>query len=363
MRTAPQDPRNRRQVATWLLACCGMVVVMVILGGLTRLTGSGLSMVEWQPFTLLPPLSEAQWQETFAKYRASPEFMLVNSHMSLADFKGIFWLEYIHRLWGRLIGVVFLLPFLWFLARGMIEKRLAPRLAAIFVLGGLQGAVGWFMVQSGLVDRPEVSHYRLAAHLVLALLILAMMLWLALDLLVPPQGRRSDAPAGPRHALGGLLALSSVTILWGAFVAGLDAGRIYNTFPLMNGDLLPPEAFARAPWWINLFETIAAVQFTHRLLALSLVAAVIAVWALTPREGMPRGLRLVLDLLPFAALAQAGLGIATLLMVVPVGLAAAHQAGAVVLFLLLLTGLNLSGKVTRRSAVLREGIGTGIPNG
>lgn len=313
-------------VGLWLAIVCGMVFVMVLLGGATRLTESGLSMVEWQPFTVLPPLTEAQWADTFTDYRDSPQYRLKNAGMTLAEFKGIFWLEYIHRLWGRLIGAVVLLPLLWFAFRGALSRPLAWRMGGLFVLGGLQGALGWFMVASGLIDRPEVSQYRLAAHLGLAVLLYAALVWTALT------WRR---PAGPPSAAGKpVLALSAavfVTALSGAFVAGLDAGLVYNTFPLMDGRLVPSGLNLLSPWWANHFENVTMVQFQHRVLAVATVAAALLLrWWLRGR--LPsHAARRAADAMAAMALVQAGLGIATLLLVVPMPLGVAHQGGALLL--------------------------------
>jgi cytochrome c oxidase assembly protein subunit 15 len=321
---------GRSLVAAWLLVLTGMVAVMVLLGGLTRLTGSGLSMVEWQPLTLLPPLSEAAWQDAFAKYRASPQYQLINAGMTLEGFCGIFWLEYIHRLWGRLIGVVFLLPFIGFVARGWITRSQIPRMALLFALGGAQGLLGWLMVKSGLAARPEVSHLHLAAHLLAALLIEGALLWAALDWLRRGPGQAAVVPLN-RHLLA-LLALVGVTIGAGALVAGLHAGLIYNTVPLMDGRLIPAEAFELSPLWRNAFDNVALVQFDHRLLALLTWAAAVGLWLSACRRSLPPRLRLALALVPLAASLQVGLGVATLLLVVPLPLAAAHQAGAFLLF-------------------------------
>jgi heme a synthase len=320
---------NRRAVAVWLIACAAMIFVMVVLGGVTRLTESGLSITEWQPITgVLPPLNDAAWQAEFERYREIPQFKLVHSWMTLADFKTIFFWEWLHRLWGRLIGVAFALPFLWFLVRRRIPQGLAPRLAGILVLGGLQGVLGWVMVQSGLVDRVEVSQYRLVAHLGLAILLYAAIVWTALDLM-----RREPAgAAGLRRAAGIIAALVFVTLLAGGFVAGLNAGLVYNTFPLMDGRIVPAGYLELDPVWRNAFENVAAVQFDHRLLAMATLASVIAFAAVALRRhlsGYARGAILALAAL---SLVQVALGIATLLLAVPVALAAAHQAGAVLLF-------------------------------
>src|SRR5574340_619499 len=229
------DQAAQNQIAAWLLLCCAMVFAMVVVGGVTRLTHSGLSIVEWQPLVgTLPPLNEAQWLEVFHKYQQTPEYQKVNFDMGLDEFKGIFWWEYFHRLLGRSIGAVFLLPFLYFLLRKKIEWSLAPRLAGIFILGGLQGALGWYMVASGLVDDPRVSQYRLTAHLGMAFVIYAAMLWVALGLLSPTSSRPEGARALGRFSLG-LRGLIFLMVLSGGFVAGIRAGLAYNTFPLMNG--------------------------------------------------------------------------------------------------------------------------------
>ncbi len=327
-------PATAAPLAGWLLLTAAMVAVMVALGGLTRLTGSGLSMVEWNPHHLLPPLTRAEWEQAFALYRQSPEYRLVNAGMDLSGFQGIFWLEYIHRLWGRLIGLVFALPLALFVARRMVPRPLALRLAAILALGALQGVAGWFMVASGLSENPQVSHFRLAVHLVLAVIILALLLWMALDLTAPPPPAARDAAAA-RRLIGALMALALAVITWGAFVAGLHAGRLHNTFPLMDGYLFPPGGLALRPLWLNALENPSAVQYVHRVLALTLVAAatLAAGWAACAR--LPAATRRRMALAALAAWAQAGLGIATLLTAVPIGLAALHQMGAVGLFALL----------------------------
>ena len=323
---------NRRAIAYWLLVCAAMIFLMVVLGGVTRLTESGLSITEWQPITgILPPLSDAAWQAEFARYRTIPQFQLMHSWMALGDFKTIFFWEWLHRLWGRLIGLVFAVPFLWFLLRRRIPPDLTGRLIGILALGFMQGVLGWVMVESGLVDRVEVSQYRLVAHLGLALVIYAAVLWTALGLLNPPaaEPRSSD---GLRRAAGAVAALVFVTLLAGGFVAGLNAGLVYNTFPLMDGRLVPAGYFELQPWWRNGFENVAAVQFDHRLLAMTTLAAVIGLWFIARRHRLAAQPRRALDALLGLALLQVALGIATLLLVVPIPLAAAHQAGAVLLF-------------------------------
>lgn len=329
--TSHRDRDGTRAVMRWLLLCAAMVFAMVLIGGITRLTESGLSIVEWQPLVgTIPPLTEADWQALYRKYQTSPQFKQVNRSMTLAEFKGIFWWEYIHRLWGRLIGLVFALPFLWFLARRRISGALAWKLGGIFALGAAQGAMGWYMVASGLVDRPEVSQYRLTAHLGLALLIYALLLWTAWGLRTRP----ARPPAGAALRLGATAVLSLVTvaILAGGFVAGLDAGLIYNTFPLMEGRFVPPDYLTTAPWWRDLFENRATVQFHHRVLGVATVAAAAAYAWRAFGPGTPPPARRGAVALALVAALQASLGIATLLLLVPVSLAALHQAGAMALF-------------------------------
>jgi len=304
-----------------------MVYFMVLLGGLTRLTHSGLSMVDWKPVIgWLPPLSVEEWERVFENYRQTPEYLKINQHMTLEDFKSIFWFEYVHRLWGRVMGLVFAVPFVVFLLRGRIGWRLAPRLLLVFLLGALQGGLGWYMVKSGLVDRPDVSQYRLTAHLAAALVILGYMLWVALDLWSGSRRRRSIL--APWAA--GIAGLVFVAILSGGFVAGLDAGFAYNTFPLMDGQLVPDVLFAMEPLYLNFFENIVTVQFDHRVLTMIVLAAVVIFWVkgrqLTGRQ------RRAVHVLAVLAVLQVALGILTLVLVVPLTLAAAHQAVAVLLF-------------------------------
>ena len=309
-----------------------MIFLMVVIGGITRLTESGLSITEWQPVTgIVPPLSEAQWQAEFQRYKAIPQYRAIHPDMSLAGFKSIFFWEYLHRLWGRLIGLVFAVPFAWFLLRGRISRKLAPRLAGLFVLGGLQGALGWYMVESGLAQRIEVSQYRLAAHLLTAVIIYVAILLVALDLLAPDARERGPRAAPLRRSLSALILLLLVTLGAGAFVAGLRAGYIYNTFPLMGGAFAPGEYWQLSPWWRNWFENAAAAQFDHRLLAETVWCFIAALWLYGIRLDLSAGARLRLHLLFAAACLQLGLGIATLLLVVPLPVAVAHQAGALLL--------------------------------
>ncbi len=333
-----QSRNDDRAIAIWLLACCAMIFAMSVIGAITRLTESGLSIMEWAPLTgALPPLSTAEWERVFAIYRQIPEFREINPDMTLAEFKTIFWWEYVHRLWGRLIGVVFLVPFLWFLLRRRVRRGLAPHLAAMFVLGGLQGALGWFMVASGFAERTDVSQYRLVAHLGAAVAIYCYILWVALGLLVPRPEPSPDARAGPlRASLVGLAVLVGLTMASGGFVAGLNAGLVYNTFPLMDGRLVPEGYGLMAPWPANLFENEIAVQFNHRVLAVASAAMALLLWLWSRRLDVSPRARGACSLVLAGAAVQFGLGIATLLLVVPVWLAALHQAGALMLLTLAL---------------------------
>jgi cytochrome c oxidase assembly protein subunit 15 len=326
--------RPDRPVAAWLFACCALVFCMVVVGGVTRLTHSGLSITEWQPIVgTLPPLTDGDWQVAFDKYRLTPEFRQVNHAMSLAEFKGIFWWEYFHRLLGRLIGIAFLVPLVWLVARRRIPAGYAWKLAGIFVLGGLQGAMGWYMVQSGLVDDPRVSQFRLTAHLGLAFVIFAAMFWVGLSLVFPQRAPLDDRGRAARRWALGTAALVLFMVLTGGFVAGIRAGFAYNTFPLMSGHWVPPEIFLIDPWWKNFFWNMATVQFDHRLTAYTLAIAVPLLWWKVRRDpALPARARTGAGVLLALLAAQIALGIATLLLVVPLPLAAAHQAGALLVF-------------------------------
>ncbi len=321
---------QNRSVAIWLLTCCGLVFSMVVLGGFTRLTGSGLSMVDWQPIMgWLPPLSDAEWQRVFEMYQQSPEYLKVNSHMDVEAFKGIFWLEFLHRLLGRTIGIVFLIPFLYFLVKGHIKAREWPRYLLMFVLGGLQGVLGWYMVKSGLIDNPHVSQYRLTAHLFAAFLIYAYMFWVAMSLLFPPAGNDKHPWYGKTLAL---TVLTSITIISGGFVAGLKAGKIYNTFPMMGDAWLPPGGMALEPWWRNFFDNITVVQFDHRVLAVTTLLIIVAYWFKARQVELPARSRPAVNALLHTAVLQVALGITTLLLAVPIVLGVLHQAVAMLLF-------------------------------
>jgi cytochrome c oxidase assembly protein subunit 15 len=326
-RPARDRTRDRGLIAAWLYVVAGMIIAMILVGGATRLTDSGLSITEWKPIHgIIPPFSVAEWEDEFAKYREIPEYSIVNPDMTLAEFKGIFWWEWGHRFLGRIIGFVFLLPFLFFWATGRIERQLWPRLIGIFALGGLQGAVGWWMVASGLTARVDVSQYRLAAHLMLACFILCYVLWVARGL-TPTS---PEVPGRVRTFAGVLVGLTLFQIYLGALVAGIDAGLIHNTWPLMDGGIIPSGLFAETPVWLNFFENHTTVQFTHRMVAYLLLAAAIAhaIQAGLRLPGSAHARRAIL--LAVLVSLQAVIGIVTLLLVVPLSAALLHQLGAVV---------------------------------
>src|SRR6476646_2699785 len=339
-------------VRWWLLVVAGLIAIMVLVGGATRLTESGLSIVEWKPVTgALPPLSEAQWAQAFEGYKAIPQYRELNAGMGLAEFKTIFWWEWSHRLLGRVIGVVYLLPFLWFLWRGVLNIELKRRLWLIFGLGALQGAVGWWMVASGLSQRVEVSQYRLATHLVLALLIFAAIVWTLRRL---PDRQKPTAPSRLKITGVLLLVLTFVQLYFGALVAGLRAGRVYNTWPEIDGALIPSAArlWFETPWWRNLFDNTLTVQFEHRMTAyvLMILAWRHAIDATRSRAGaaVTGGAWSLLA----AITLQAALGILTLLHQVPIDLALAHQATAIVV--LTLAVLQTERLLPRRAAHDRQ---------
>ncbi|QRG09768.1 COX15/CtaA family protein [Xanthobacter dioxanivorans] len=346
-----QRPDRLSPVRLWLYAVAGLIVAMVVVGGATRLTESGLSITEWKPVTgALPPLSQADWAAEFEKYKAIPQYEILNKGMGLEAFKRIYWWEWGHRLLGRLIGVAFLLPFLWFAFRGVLRGRLLAKCSGLFLLGGLQGAVGWWMVASGLSARVSVSQYRLAIHLTLACIILAAIVAVARSLV--PQAEWEAPPRFRATALG-LVLLVLVQIFAGGLVAGLDAGMAYNTWPLMDGHLIPPAAqlAAAEPFWRNLFENALTVQFNHRVIAYAL-------WGLTLLHALDAartgGAVARRAWLLFALVsAQAMLGILTLVYQVPIDLALAHQFGATVVLIAAtvhLSGLAASGALSGADA-------------
>ena len=319
-------------VRAWLIAVAVLVFAMIVVGGATRLTDSGLSITEWQPILgAIPPFSEAAWQEAFDQYKAIPEYAIVNAGMALSDFKFIYWWEWAHRFLGRFIGVAFALPFAWFWLTGKLRPGFAWKCLGVFVLGGLQGFIGWYMVMSGLADRIDVSQYRLALHLLTALAILALLIWLLADLAPRSDQIRLDTVTHAQRRMAAvLLALVFVQSGLGALVAGLKAGLTYNTWPLMDGKLIPSGLGILTPWYLNFFENVTTVQFDHRVVAYVLVA--LACWHLVSLERTADDERLVRSagLLAAALVAQMGIGIWTLLSNVALPLGLAHQAGAAI---------------------------------
>ncbi|HUA76220.1 MAG TPA: COX15/CtaA family protein [Acetobacteraceae bacterium] len=338
---ASDEEHNRRLLAGWLFLLAGMILVMVALGGATRLTGSGLSIMRWAPLDgILPPLSHADWERLYALYRAIPQYALVNRGFGLAGFQHIFWLEWVHRLWGRLIGVAVIVPLAWFWWRGRLVPGLGPRLLLFFVLGGLQGVLGWMMVSTGFrPDSTAVAAPWLVAHLCLALTLYAAILWTGLSVLTPRPAPIDGARPLFRLALV-LVALVAVTIAAGGLVAGTHAGFIYNTFPLMEGRLIPPGYGALRPFLANLIRNVAAVQFDHRVLATLTALTTLAAMLLAFRTGLPPGARRAFAALGFVVVLQYSLGVATLLAVVPIGLAVAHQVTATLLLTAALVALH-----------------------
>lgn len=331
-----------RPVAIWLSATCVFILLMIMVGGITRLTDSGLSIVEWQPIMgAIPPLNEAEWLQAFEKYKQYPEYQLVKAGMSLDEFKFIFFWEYFHRLLGRLIGVVFFIPFMIFLVKGNLKTPgLKGKLFVGFVLGGLQGLMGWYMVKSGLVDRPDVSHYRLAAHFCLALLIIGYLFWIFMQLTDAQAERRSADKAMFKFSLA-FFGLVGIQIVYGAFVAGLDAGIGYNTFPLMNGQFFPRQILFLEPAWMNFFDHPPGVQFVHRILGMLVGAAAIALVVFAWKRPLDVVQKRAFYLVGLLVMIQFTLGVMTLVMKVPLTLASMHQMGACLLLLSLLRAMYL----------------------
>ncbi|MBA2590679.1 MAG: COX15/CtaA family protein [Alphaproteobacteria bacterium] len=324
MNAATNFFKSRAAVGLWLLAVALVILAMVTIGGLTRLTGSGLSITEWKPIMgALPPLNDAQWADAFAKYQRIPQYVVQNHDMSLEGFKGIFWWEWTHRFLGRLLGVVFFVPFVWFAAVGAIKRSEWPRMLLLFALGGLQGLIGWWMVSSGLEVRTSVSQYRLAIHLGAALLLLVAILWIALEYL---RGGKSTGTSKRATAFAGLVYFQ---MLLGALVAGLHAGLIYNTWPDMNGKVFPEDPFFSAPWWINFFESPGLAQFDHRIGAYAVAG--FAAWIYIQGMKLSGTAKVSAKSVAIITAWQVFLGIATLLMQAPVWLSALHQVTAATL--------------------------------
>ena len=345
--------RNSIHVAAWLLVVCSLIYSMIAIGGFTRLTDSGLSIVDWDPITgVIPPLSRAEWLAEFEHYQQYPEYRYVHPNMTLTGFKRIYWVEYSHRLIGRLVAVCFFIPFVYFSLRGHLNRKLILRLSVVFILGGLQGFLGWYMVQSGLVDNPAVSQYRLTAHLGLAVVLYGYVLWLALQFLNFNQVVYHHFSNVVRNFSIGCLALAGVMLLSGGFMSGTHAGYVLNTFPDMNGKWWPDMIFSLSPIWRNFFENVITIQFTHRWSAVLILISIIGLWSFRFRlQGFH--VKLVLDLLLIATLLQFCLGVLTLLTRVEIGIALVHQSGFVLVLSLLILLIRMT-SIRSSSLILTE---------
>lgn len=331
-RRQPLVPRDRKAVVIWLTLCTLLVAAMVFVGGYTRLSGSGLSIADWKPVHgIIPPLNQAEWEEEFSFYRQTPQFQKVNHTMTLAEFKTIFWPEYWHRVLGRSIGFVFLLPLLGFLARRSLSFPMALRLTLIFALGGIQGFVGWFMVKSGLIDNPAVSPIRLMAHLSIAFTIFGLLVWQILTITSPWKAQPKPLPT-VHVAFYALFFLVCVQIIYGALVAGLKAGLVFNTFPTMNGVWIPSDLLFFEPWYENLYHNITTVQFIHRWNAIFLVILLPLWWCIASRDVITSPVKSAGKMMLATLGVQFALGVLTLINAVPLPLALLHQMTALVLF-------------------------------
>ena len=341
---------HRKQVVGWLVVCGILVFCMIIVGGATRLTHSGLSIVEWEPIVgTIPPLNDTDWNQVFEEYKGSPEYQLINFGMSLDEFKVIFWWEYFHRLLGRLIGFVFFVPFLFFLLTRRLNAGLTGRLLGIFALGGLQGGMGWYMVASGLVDEPNVSQYRLTAHLGIAFLIFGAITWTAMSVLYPSKTNLSVPVRSMYKTSVAVSATLFLMVLSGGFVAGLQAGLIYNTFPLMGNSFIPPNLFALTPFWTNFFDNMTTVQFDHRIIAYILAIMIPIFWFKLRRRDVSNRTKTLSNLLLGLLALQIVLGITTLIYHVPTVLGVAHQAIGSLLFI---TSLAVTQSIISRRGMI-----------
>ncbi|WP_148262762.1 COX15/CtaA family protein [Acetobacter tropicalis] len=346
-------PHHRRLISNWLFVLCFMLLGMIAIGGVTRLTGSGLSIMDWQPVSgIIPPLSHAEWERLFALYKTIPQYHLQHEGFGLEGFQKIFWAEWIHRFWGRLMGLVLFVPLVWFTIRGMITRKLALRLFLFFILGALQGAIGWFMVASGFrPDSTAVEPVRLVLHLSAALALYLAVLWTAFSIRWPQPQTVPGMPAAHRtkRLVWAALCLICITIIAGGFTAGTHAGFVFNTFPLMDGHLIPQDYARLTPFWLNWVDNKAAIQFDHRLLATLTALTIGCVLLVGLRtRGLGAKAHNALMLLGWAVLIQYALGVTTLLLVVPVWAGAVHQTFAAVLLGVMLYVLhNLRGVSTR----------------
>lgn len=336
MTTLEQNEIYNRQIYIWLFLCAGLIFCMILLGGVTRLTHSGLSMVEWKPLMgIIPPLNSKEWQESFDLYKLYPEYQKINKGMSISEYKYIFMYEYLHRILGRVIGIFFLIPFLFFFFTNRIKKKLTPKLSIMFFLGGFQGLLGWYMVKSGLVNIPSVSQYRLTAHLGNAVIIYGYMLWVAFGLLEDSKqslmSSASNITKGIRVSSYAITGLLFFMILSGGLVAGTRAGLAYSTFPLMGETFIPVGLYSSSPFWLSAFEDITTIQFNHRMFAYLLFVLIFSFSIYTIRKLDSSIIRIVLACMLILLTLQVCLGIATILLYVPVSIAAAHQSGAIAL--------------------------------
>lgn len=324
---------SRKAIILWLLSGCFLIFLMVMIGGITRLTGSGLSITEWNVIMgTLPPMNQQDWQIVFEKYQLSPQFQKINYDMGMMEFKSIFIWEYLHRLIGRIIGLVFLIPFIYFLITKKIDKILIGKLLLLFSLGGLQGFLGWFMVKSGLIDNPHVSHYRLAIHLITAFLTFGFTFWIALELIYQKLPHSNSTPQWIRKTVKAIMLLLILQIIYGAFVAGLHAGRVYNTFPKMGDEWIAKGVYALSPFWKNFTENLAGVQFIHRSIAWLLIISIFLLWFFSRNTVLTASQKKGINILALFVLFQFILGVFTLLYAAPITLSVLHQAGAFVLF-------------------------------
>lgn len=321
-----------KSVKNWLFIGIIMIFIMVMIGGITRLTESGLSIVDWNPIMgSIPPLNDTDWQTTFEKYKTSPQYIELNNHFGLAEFKSIFWWEFIHRQWGRLIGMVFFIPFIIFLIKKKISKKLLPKLLIVMFLGAFQGFLGWYMVKSGLVNEPRVSHYRLAAHLLTAFLTISYIFWIILE--HSPKSKDSVYLSNFKSWSVSFLILLTVQILYGAFVAGLDAGTIFNTWPLMDGSFIHSSVTIMKPLWHNFIENRAGIQFVHRSLAILVAVYAFSMWFKARNEKMGKQQKKAVKIVATLVVFQFALGVFTLIFAVPISLGVLHQLGALLLLL------------------------------
>ena len=334
--------RNPIYIAAWLLLLCFLIYLLIAVGGFTRLTDSGLSIVEWEPITgVIPPLSQTEWRAEFERYQQYPEYKYTHPDMNLAEFKRIYWVEYLHRLIGRFLAVCFFIPFVYFLIRGHLSRKLILRLSAVFLLGGFQGILGWYMVKSGLAENPAVSQYRLTAHLGLAVVLYSYLLWLALQFVEFNRVVYHYRLKLVRRYSCGCLALAGLMLVSGGFMSGTHAGYVLNTFPDMNGKWWPDMIISLSPIWRNFFENVITIQFTHRWSAVLTLIAIIGLWSFRFRlEGFH--VKLVLDLLLISILLQFCLGILTLLTRVEISIALVHQSGFVLVLSLLILLLRIT---------------------